>query len=333
MYERFYGLRELPFELTPNPRYLFLTPSHREALSNLRYGIEGRRGVTLLVGDPGTGKTTLVRAALESEQRHGRLCVYLSNPTLTRAEFLEFLATSFELSDRALSSKSALLRDLERVLRERQAQGLTTALLIDEAQVMPVELLEEIRLLANIETTTTTLLAIVLAGQPQLADRLNHPGLQQLKQRVALRCRLRPLDLNETAAYIVRRIHTAGGDGAALFTRDAVELIHYCSRGIPRTISVICHNALMSGFATDRRPVGCSLVHEICTDFDLSPPPLVPKSIPSSSAVGRTAAATPAGGPVVQSKPVDPRRDIPPPSDNGGLFRFFTQRQGRFSLF
>jgi general secretion pathway protein A len=270
MYERYYGLQELPFDLTPNPRYLFLTDRHREALSNLQYGISRRRGVTLLIGEAGTGKTTLVRSVLESEQRKSTCCIYLNNPMLTRSEFIEFLARAFELSERAAGSKTAMLFELEQVLRDRHARGVVTALLVDEAQALPLELLEEIRLLANIETDTEKLLPVVLAGQPQLANKLNDPELRQLKQRVALRCELKPLDLKDTIAYVAGRIRIAGGDSRKLFTSEALELIHACSQGIPRTISVICDNALVSGFAADEKPVGWETVYEVCKDFDLN---------------------------------------------------------------
>jgi len=277
MYESYYGLRELPFELTPNPRYLFLSAGHREALSNLQYGISGQKGVTLLVGEAGTGKTTLVRAALELEQQQSAQCIYLSNPTLTRSEFVEFLAGGFALSPQAANSKAVFLRELERTLLDRRGRSLVTALIVDEAQSLPHDLLEEVRLLTNIETETEKLLPVVLVGQPELADRLNEPSLRQLKQRVALRCDLQPLDLQETAAYIAGRIRSAGGDSARVFTREAVILIYERSRGIPRTISVLCDNALVTGFATDRRPVGRDLVSEVCRDFDFTssgaPPP------------------------------------------------------------
>jgi general secretion pathway protein A len=330
MYERFYGLRERPFDLTPNPRYLFLTARHREALSNLQYGIAGRRGVTLLIGEAGTGKTTLVRTVLESEERKNTRCVYLNNPTLTRAEFVEFLARAFELSAHAASSKTALLFELERALLERQANGIVTALLVDEAQVLPLELLEEVRLLANIETNTEKLLPVVLAGQPQLAEKLNDPDLKQLKQRVALRCDLQPLDLRETAAYIAGRISIAGGDGSTLFTREAIEVIHQCSGGIPRTISVICDNALVSGFAADQRPVGRDIVCEVCKDFDLSPPAKLPSGPVRAVAV----AARPAGPanakserPKIGGEAEKKGLDLP-----SGLFSSFTRRR-RFSFF
>jgi general secretion pathway protein A len=274
MYLRFYGLREEPFELTPNPRFLFTTPQHAEAVANLQYGLSSAKAVTLLIGEAGTGKTTLLRAALESEPcRHVR-AVHLTNPQLSRAEFIETLARSFALSPAAHSSKAALLAELEASLREGRRRGQIAALVVDEAQRMSEELLEEIRLLANIETDTEKLLPLVLAGQPELSDRLNDSGLRQLKQRVALRCQIKPFELGDTAAYIASRIRTAGGDARRLFTREAVILIQQYSRGIPRSISVICDNALLSGFAAGRQPVGRDIVEEVAHDFDLGAEPV-----------------------------------------------------------
>jgi general secretion pathway protein A len=268
MYERYYGLAEPPFDLTPNPRYLFLSTKHQEALSHLQYGISGRKGITLLIGDAGTGKTTLVHAALAQEQK--ARCVYLSNPMLTRAEFFEFLAWGFGLETGVDRSKTRFLLELTRTLAARGADGVASALIVDEAQCLSHELLEEIRLLANIETAVDKLLPVVLVGQPELADRMNEPSLRQLKQRVALRCVLPTLDADETAAYIANRIRIAGGD-KGLFTPAAVRAIFEHAHGIPRTISVICDNALVSGFAADERPVGHETVLEVCRDFDLSP--------------------------------------------------------------
>jgi general secretion pathway protein A len=269
MYQRYYGLRELPFELTPNPKYLYLPPKHREALSNLEYGLSAAKSLTVLIGEAGTGKTTLLRAALESERCANVRCVYLNNPALTRTEFVNMLASRFDLSPAASDSKAVLLEELERVLRERRAHNEITALVVDEAQAMSNELLEEIRLLANIETSDTKLLPLVLAGQSELGDKLEEPGLRQLKQRVALRCQVEPFGLPETAAYIATRIRVAGGVPSKLFTREGVALIHEHSRGIPRTISVICDNALVSGMALERQPVDRSILFEVCRDFHL----------------------------------------------------------------
>ena len=269
MYERFYGFREAPFELTSNPRFLFFTAQHREALSNLEYGLSVAKPVTVLIGEAGTGKSTLLRAALASEMCRHVTCVFIDNPMLTRAEFFETLASRFDVGANAQSSKATLLGRIEWIVRSRQSRREITALVVDEAQALPDEILEEIRLLANLETPTSKLLPVVLAGQPELAARLNDPRLRQLKQRIALRCELKPLDLSDTAAYIASRIRTAGGDPANIFTREAVTLIHEFSHGLPRTISVMCDNALLSGFGLDRRPVDGDIVREVCRDFDL----------------------------------------------------------------
>ncbi len=269
MYEEFYGLRELPFELTSNPKYLVLTPGHREALSNLEYGLFAAKAVTVLIGEAGTGKTTLLRAALESDSCRNVRSIYLANPALTRSEFVESLARSFKLSGDAARSKATLLAELEESLREGRSKGEITALIVDEAQSLSTELLEEIRLLANIETADCKLLPLVLVGQPEFGMRLEEHDLRQLKQRVALRCELSPLDLNETATYVVGRIQTAGGEPFRTFTREAVALIHAKSGGIPRTINVLCDNALASGFALGHRPVSRDIVAEVCRDFRL----------------------------------------------------------------
>jgi general secretion pathway protein A len=280
MYLDFYGLREPPFELTANPRYLFLTGTQREALSILQYGLMSVKSLTLLIGDAGTGKTTLIKAALASDRCQDVRCVYVNNPMLSQADFVGLLAQRFDLGSEAAGSKAVLLDRLETRLRERHEAGETTALVVDEAQSLSTELLEEIRLLANIETPTEKLLPLVLAGQPELADRLEQPELRQLKQRVALRCELVPFELGDTAAYIASRIRTAGGVPAGMFTQEAVTLVHKLSRGIPRTVNVICDNALVSGMALGHRRVEQALVAEICRDlhlFELEAAPVPPR--------------------------------------------------------
>jgi general secretion pathway protein A len=297
MYERFYGLRERPFDLAPNPRFLLLTANHREALGNLEYGIRSRKGVTVLIGDAGTGKTTLIRTAIargEAERDTATSAwAYLRNPSLTRAEFLEFLVTRFGLSRAARESKTQLLDELEHAL----LNGLHGALIVDEAQSVPLELLEEIRLLANIESDSQQLLPIILVGQPELADRLNESALRQLKQRVSLRCTLAPLTCLETAAYIAARIRVAGGEPGRIFSREAVLAVHERSGGVPRTISVICDNALMTGYAEEQSVISRDVVHAVCRDFDFA----------------GDASALPTG-PAEARRPAAPQSPVPPPA-------------------
>jgi len=319
MYERFYGMNEPAFELTSNPRFLLLTPAHREALSNLEYGIAFRRGFILLIGEAGTGKTTLLRRALatQTDVRGARLVpICMTNTTLTRDEFVEFLADHFALGASAAHSKTAFLREAEAALIERRLRGETTVLVIDEAQRLSPELLEEIRLLGNIESDTEKLLPLVLAGQPELADRLNERQFWQLKQRIALRCTLSPLSLRETAGYVAGRLRLAGGDAGAIFTRGAIMAIYRHSLGIPRLINVICENAMINGFAAERRPIDDAVIEDVCVDFDL------PADEPGAS-FGHSMPATSLGdGPETHSK-VHPffsqslfaaSRNAPPPS-------------------
>jgi general secretion pathway protein A len=279
MYESHFSLRKRAFDLAPNPSSLLLIRTHREALGNLLYGLESKQGITLLVGEAGTGKTTVMRRALASLERAetGRLqAVTLTNPLMTRAEFLEVIADSFALGGGAAQSKARLLRRLEQRLRDQRQRGVSHALVIDEAQTLSDDLLEEVRLLANIELDTEKLLPLVLVGQPEIATRLNEPQLRQLKQRVALRCTLSPLDASETACYIAGRIRRAGGDPVRLFSREAVAAIYERSRGIPRTVSVICENALLTAFATGAHRIEREMVDEVARDFDL------PRPLPSA---------------------------------------------------
>jgi general secretion pathway protein A len=261
MYEQFFGLRERPFDLTPNPRYLVLTDVHREALSNLEYGISSRKGITLLIGEAGSGKTTLIRSAIEKQPSRVH-CIHLNNPALSRGEFVEMLADRFGLSASAKSSKATMLLQLEALLRARHEAGETTVLIVDEAQSLSIELFEEVRLLANIETNEEKLLLVIIAGQPELVDRLNEKRLRQLKQRIALRCELRPLTLQETAAYLAGRIKAAGSrdenlrDGARDTARDQ------CDRR-QRAAGCICAGT-SAGQQPDRRRSLCGLRSDQC---------------------------------------------------------------------
>lgn len=350
MYHEYYGLNERPFDLTPNTRYLYLTPMHREALAAVQYGITSRRGIIVVTGEAGTGKTTIVRAALRALRGENVRQTYLNNPALTRDEFLQFLTRAFRLGEGTAESKTDLLSKLTATLARNHAQGQITAMVVDEAQSLPHELLEEIRLLANIETSTAKLLQVVLVGQPELADRLNDPSLRQLKQRVAIRATLRPLDLRATAALIAGRIRVAGGNPPEVFTPAAVELVYRYSGGVARTINVICDNALLSGFAADQKPVGPTLVEEVCRDFDLTPrDPNVTRNTPRSTAPGvpratlttRPAGAAPAGAPAAPAVATAPDDDAPAgaaamgpaASDSESRDMFTTFRQRRWFPF
>lgn len=312
MYEAYYGLRERPFDLTPDPRFLFLTPKHQEALTTLEYGISRRRGVTVVLGPAGTGKTTLIRAAMATLKAGSAQCVYINNPALRRDEFVQTIAHAFQLNPEAARSKATMLLELERKLTERLAAGAITALIVDEAQALSEELIEEIRLLVNLETETEKLLPVVLVGQIEFADRLAQPSCAALKQRIALRCQLLPLSASETAHYVATRLRTAGGSPAQSFTREAIHLIHQCSHGIPRTVNVICDNALLSGFAAGQRPVSQQLIREVCRDYDFDTPGGY------EDAVAGLAADRP-----LKSESLRPRQEDTPPRDERKLFGTF----------
>jgi general secretion pathway protein A len=331
MYESFFGLKERPFDLAPDPRFLYLTQRQLEALSNLRYGLTTARGFTLLLGEAGTGKTTLLRSVLSEMGPESVQCVLLSNPTLNRDEFVEFLADGFKLAAGSERSKARLLVELQNHLEARYEAGKLTALVLDEAQSLPYELLEEIRLLSNIEATSHKLLNVVLAGQPELGDRLNESRLRQLKQRISLRCELGPFNFQETAAYIAGRLRIAGGSPAEIFSREAVQAIYQASGGVPRTINVICDNALIGGFAAQVRPITRSLVAEVTRDFDIA-----------SDAAGDAATrATSARGTERPVSAIDDRRstsadngspDEPAPTTSGDALRSHKRRRS-FSFF
>src|SRR6266851_2150143 len=320
MYEKYFGLRERPFDLTPNPRFLFMSRRHREALTHVRYGLAGRPGITVIVGEAGTGKTTLVRTALSAPDVLASRVVHLSNPTLTRPEFFEYLAAGFGFESEAGTSKTRFLHQLEAALVG--TDGGVLALIVDEAQSLSHELLEEVRLLTNVQGTGDRSLALMLVGQPELAAKLSEPSLRQLKQRVTLRCELLPFELKETAAYISTRVRCAGGSADGLFTRDAILTIHERSGGIPRTINVICENALINGFAADVRPVGRDIVLEVCRDFDLGERATPERSSaaapvrPPAAAAATSVATAPSAAAVAGTAPV--HHPAARPNDRGG---------------
>lgn len=329
MYERFFGLRERPFDLTPNPRFLVMTEGHREALSNLEYAIIGRKGITVLLGDAGCGKTTIVRSAIDRQPSRVH-CVHVTNPALTRDEFVETLAAHFDLTEGARQSKASFLRELEELLRRRRDADETTVLVIDEAQSLSNELLEEIRLLANIETDNDKLISLILAGQPELSKQLNQDSLRQFKQRIALRCELRPLTLQETLAYLAGRVRAAGGVASRLFTREAATLLYEHSGGIPRLINVLADNALLAAFGKQKTQITSDLVAGVAADFNLQRSTGVTAHAPGEASTEDAQAAPTliAVTDVPESEPFNaPIAEPDTPSSTSALFGTFSTKR------
>lgn len=269
MYKSFYNLKLNPFEITPDPSFLFSTPGHNEALASLYYGVRTRKGFVVLTGEVGTGKTLLVRCMLELLRRTGVAFAYVFNPSLSPLEFLRYIAGDFGLSV-AGKAKDELVLALSGYLVERHQRKLSTLLVVDEAHHLSPELLEEIRLLTNLETTQHKLLQIVLAGQPELDEMLDSFDLRQLKQRISLRCHLEPLNLEETRRYIQRRLQIAGMPAdKAIFAEEATSAIFGHSHGFPRMINTLCENALLSGYARRAAVIPVEVIDEVARDLRL----------------------------------------------------------------
>lgn len=260
MYTSFYRIREKPFEVTPDPRFLYLSETHREALSRLIYGINQRKGFLLLTGDVGTGKTTLLNA-LYRKLNGSTQIISINNPRLSMNDLYRsfYLALGFKGYYR---SKVKFLQDLRDCLQRSAASGQNVLLVIDEAQCLPVRLLEEVRLLSNLETHTQKLLNIFLVGQPELRQNLNGFRIRALSQRITIQYHIRPLDREDTAAYIKSRLVTAGAYNPTLFSNKAVKLIHGYSQGCPRVINILCDNALITGFAEGKPVIDQKIVRE-----------------------------------------------------------------------
>jgi general secretion pathway protein A len=283
MYRKFYDLKRNPFEVSPDPYFFFPTARHNEALAMLNYGVLRRKGFVVVTGEVGTGKTLLVRCLLDSLAAQDVAFAYIYNPILTVQNFLEQVLADLGLPV-AARSKSEVLARLNNYLVTRSRDGLITALVVDEAQLLSWDLLEEIRLLTNLETTQHKLLQIVLAGQPELDRKLDSHQLRQLKQRVGLRCSLLPLELEEVEGYIYRRLELAEAKGTekVLFSKEAIEAIYLVSKGIPRLINTLCENSLMLGYVQQQRQITPSIVREVAADFRLDQ-----STIPHDSSDGR----------------------------------------------
>jgi general secretion pathway protein A len=268
MYQRFFGLRESPFNVNPDPRYLYLTRRIQEALAGLTYGIQNRKGFILLTGEVGTGKTTLLNRLLDWLRGQKVATAYIFNSRLEVNHLFDFMMADFEIPYDSREKSHVLLR-LNQWLLERYRAGETAVLIIDEAQNLSPEVLEEVRLLTNLETSTEKLLQIVLTGQPELEEKLKIPQLRQLRQRITLRCHTAALSLEETFGYIAERLRIAGANGEPIFSKEAIQTVHLYSRGIPRVVNLLCEHSMINAYVDSLRPVPAHLVEEVAREFQL----------------------------------------------------------------
>ena len=271
MYESYFGLEKNPFSLVPDPQYLYLGTSHREALSQLLYGIKEKKGFIVLTGEVGTGKTILLHYLLDKINTNGETkAVFLFNPKLSVDDFIHYILRDLGV-DAENATKGKALHLLNQTLRTILQKGGQFILLVDEAQALDQDLLEEIRLLSNLETTQARMIQIVLVGQPELDEFLKQPRFRQIKQRINLRYQLQPLSYKETQEYIAKRLNITGAK-SPLFTKRAVKEIYCYSRGIPRLINILCDNSLLNAFAADQPVVDLDCVEEAANDLNIHIP-------------------------------------------------------------
>lgn len=268
MYKSFFGLKENPFNVNPDPRFLFLTQQIEEALTGLMYGIQTRKGFITLTGEVGTGKTTLVNRLLDWLHHRRARTAFLFNSRMNSNQLFDFILAEFEISCDS-KSKSQQLMKLNHWLLDRYRLGETVTLIIDEAQNLTYPVLEEIRLLTNLETSTDKLLQIVLSGQPELEEKLKLPQLRQLRQRIMLRCHTMPLSQEQTQAYILERLRIAGASGDLIFSPKAIDTVHLYSLGIPRVINLLCEHSLVNAFVEQQRPIQAKIVEDVAREFQL----------------------------------------------------------------
>jgi general secretion pathway protein A len=271
MYKAFFGFHQNPFNLSPDPEFLYRSPQHEEALANLIYGVRSRKGFIVLTGEVGTGKTTMLECLRDYLDAQRVEFAFVFNSRLTPKEFFEMIAYDFDLQcDR--KSKTDVLFALNTLLLEQAERGRTAVLIVDESHNLDWEVLEEIRLLGNLENRQGKLLQIILAGQPELDRKLDAPNLRQLKQRIVLRCTLNPLTREETREYIESRLERVGMPDQKIFSREMLDEIYVRSRGIPRLINAICDNLLVTAFALEQRTTDRAMLDEVCRDMRLEWP-------------------------------------------------------------
>ena len=271
MYKAFFGFTKNPFNMSPDPSFLFRSAQHEEALANLIYGVQSRKGFIVLTGEVGTGKTTMLECLRDFLNAQQIAFASLFNSRLTVEQFFELLAYDLDLRCNRLS-KTEILLSLNNMLLERANVGRTTVLIVDEAHNLEWDVLEEIRLLGNLENRKGKLLQIVLAGQQELDRKLDAPEFRQLKQRISLRCALRGFDLDETVAYVNSRMARAGLKGQTVIPPQLLEEIHYRAQGIPRLINAICDNLLLTAFAMESRIATLEMLDEVTADMRLEYP-------------------------------------------------------------
>jgi general secretion pathway protein A len=277
MYKSYFGLKENPFNVNPDPRYLYLTKQIEEALTGLMYGIQTRKGFITLTGEVGTGKTTLVNRLLDWLRQRRTRTAFLFNSRMNTSHLFDFILAEFDIPCES-RTKSQQLMKLNQWLLERYRAGETAVLIVDEAQNLTYPVLEEIRLLTNLETSTEKLLQIVLSGQPELEDKLKLPQLRQLKQRITLRCKTAPLTKEQTHAYIAERLRIAGTTGEQIFSLESMDAVHLYSMGIPRIVNLLCEHSLINTYVEQERVVTPKIVEDIAREFQLDeidpiPPP------------------------------------------------------------
>jgi general secretion pathway protein A len=268
MYKSYFGLKENPFNVNPDPRFLFLTKEIEEALTGLMYGIQTRKGFITLTGEVGTGKTTLINRLLDWLHHRRARTAFLFNSRMNTSQLIDFILAEFDIHCES-KSKSQQLMKLNHWLLDRYRNGETVVLIIDEAQNLTYPVMEEIRLLTNLETSTEKLLQIVLSGQPELEEKLKLPQLRQLRQRIMLRCKTMPLSKEQTHEYIADRLKTAGASGETIFSSRAMDTVHLYSMGIPRVVNLLCEHALVNSFVDQQRPIQPKVVEEIAREFQL----------------------------------------------------------------
>ncbi len=270
MYKSFFELKENPFNVSPDPRYIVLTKQIEEAFSGLMYGIQTKKGILTLTGEVGTGKTTLVNRLLDWLNTERAKTAFLFNSRLNSNQLLDFVLSEFEISCES-TSKSRQLMKLNEWLLEQFRAGQTAVLIIDEAQNLTFPVLEEIRLLTNLETASEKLIQIVLSGQPELEERLKLPQLRQLRQRMAVRCKTAPLTKEETHGYVLERLRIAGAAPTAgpIFTPQAIDAMHLYSLGVPRVINLLCEHSLINAYVEHERPVSAKIVEDVAREFQL----------------------------------------------------------------